>query len=326
MGKLKKTITEIKSRKGSGKKQIPNIQIHKPYSGLDRIPRGSAPDTIVPGCLVLEGGAFRGLYTQGLLDAWMENGINLQCTIGVSAGALAGLNYLSGQIGRSARANLGSRHNPDYIGAGAVVKSHSLIRLDFLLKDYNKIEPLDKLRFLSLDRRYVAVATNCRTGKASYLERTNCMSILDAMKASASMPYVTPMVDVDGVPHLDGGCSDPVPFQWAIDQGYEKIIVVKTRDRAFRKPIKEKKNAGLGIYRHYPEFEKALETMNPRYNADMDRIDQLEKDGRLFVIAPKNPITIERVESDVEKLGKLYWVGYNEGLEYIPEVKKYLGL
>lgn len=323
MGKLKKTISKMK-KKRSGK-QIPTIQRHRPYSGLDRIPRGSAPDTIVPGCIVLEGGAFRGLYTQGLLDAWMENGINLQCTIGVSAGALAGLNYLSGQIGRSARANLGSRHNPDYIGAGAVVKSHSLIRLDFLLKDYNRIEPLDKLRFLSLDRRYVAVATNCITGKASYLERTNCMSILDAMKASASMPYVTPMVDIDGVPHLDGGISDPVPFQWALDQGYERIIVVKTRDRSFRKPISEKKRTGLGIYRHYPELERSLETMNSRYNEEMDRIEELERAGRLFVIAPKNPITIERVESDVEKLGKLYWVGYNEGLECIPAVRKYLG-
>lgn len=295
----------------------------KQFSRLDEIPRGVAPDTITPGCLVLEGGAFRGLYTQGVLDAWMEEGLNFQCTIGVSAGALAGLNYLSGQIGRSARANLSSRHNSDYIGAGAVVKSLSLIRLDFLLKDYNAIEKLDHIRFLSPSRRYVAVATNCLTGKPSFLERNNCLSLLDAMKASASMPYVTPMVDIDGTPHLDGGVSDPVPFEWALEQGYEKIVVIRTRDRSFRKPILEKKR-NIGIYRHYPEFEESLLKMNETYNAQIDELDRLEKEGRLFIVAPKKPVTIGRVESDVEKLGNLYFEGYEEGKEYIDSVRKYL--
>ncbi|MCR5732910.1 MAG: patatin family protein [Sphaerochaetaceae bacterium] len=299
------------------------LATHKPYSRLNDIPKGSAPETIIPGCLVLEGGAFRGLYTQGLLDAWMEEGLNFQCTIGVSAGALAGLNYVAGQIGRSARANLSSRHNRDYIGAGAVVKSHSLIRLDFLLKDYNNIERLDHLRFLSPDRRYVAVATNCLTGEPSFLERSNCMSLIDAMKASASMPYVTPMVDVDGTPHLDGGVSDPIPYTWAIEQGYGKIIVVKTRDRSFRKPIQEKKHK-LGIYRHYPAFESALSNMSENYNKQMDELEKLEKEGKLLLIAPKKPVNVSRVEPDVEKLGKLYWEGYQEGKDYIEEVRKYI--
>lgn len=117
------------------------------YSKLGSIPTGYAPDRIVEGCLVLEGGAFRGMYTQGALDAWMQRGLNFQCTLGVSAGALAGVSYVSGQIGRSARANLGHRHDKAYIGTDALRKSKSLIRLDFLLNDYNAIEPLDETRF-----------------------------------------------------------------------------------------------------------------------------------------------------------------------------------
>ncbi|MBQ1756828.1 MAG: patatin-like phospholipase family protein, partial [Erysipelotrichaceae bacterium] len=150
------------------------------------------------GCLVLEGGAFRGLYTAGVLDAWMQNDINFRCTIGVSAGALTGTNYMAGQIGRTARANLGYRHDSNFVGMESVRKAHSVIRLDFLFKDYNAIEMLNVRRFFDPDRRFVAVATNCDTGKPVYFDRDYCGNIFEAIKASASMPFVTPMVNVDG--------------------------------------------------------------------------------------------------------------------------------
>ena len=200
------------------------------YSKLGSIPTGYAPDRIVEGCLVLEGGAFRGMYTQGALDAWMQRGLNFQCTLGVSAGALAGVSYVSGQIGRSARANLGHRHDKAYIGPDALRKSKSLIRLDFLLNDYNAIEPLNEVRFNDPRRRFLAEATDCRTGEAVFWERGQC-DIFSAAKASASMPFVTPMVNVDGIPCLDGGCSCGIPFDWALGQGYEKIVVIRTRHR-----------------------------------------------------------------------------------------------
>ena len=147
---------------------------HDVYSCLSAIPTGEAGERIVRGCLVLEGGAFRGLYTQGALDAWMQREINFSCTVGVSAGALAGMSYVSGQIGRSARANLGHRHDSDYIGTGAIKKSRSLIRLDYLLNDYNAIEPLNAARFLDPKRRFVVEATNCRTGEPIFWERGSC--------------------------------------------------------------------------------------------------------------------------------------------------------
>ena len=122
---------------------VKKVREEKKYSGLDTIPDGRASDVITEGCLVLEGGAFRGVYTQGLLDFWMQNDINFRTVIGVSAGALSSAAYMSGQIGRSARVNLGNRHNSNYIGVKALRKAHSPIRLDFAIYYYDEIEPLD---------------------------------------------------------------------------------------------------------------------------------------------------------------------------------------
>ena len=184
----------------------------KTYNELSKIPHGHADKSITPGCIVVEGGAFRGLYNQGVLDALMENNINFACTIGTSAGALAGFNYVAGQIGRSARANLTYRHYTDYVGRGALAHAYSPIRLDFLFNDYNAIEPFDEKTFFSPERRFVAVATDCTTGKTAYFEKGKCRDIFSAIKASASMPSISPMIDVDGRPCLDGGCSCRIPI------------------------------------------------------------------------------------------------------------------
>ena len=167
---------------------------------LAGIPHGRASEALVPGCLVLEGGAFRGLYTQGYLDAMMENGLNLSCVIGVSAGALAGVNYVSGQIGRSARTNLAYRHDSRYIGARSLLHSHSLLDVGFLTEERGVLEPLDRARFDRPEQRYVAVATDCETGEATYFEKGKCGDILLAARASATMPFLSPVVMIDGTP------------------------------------------------------------------------------------------------------------------------------
>ena len=204
----------------------------KVYSHLTEIPSGKAGSSITEGCLVLEGGAFRGLYTQGFLDAMMVNDINMRCTIGVSAGALGGMNYVAGQIGRSARTNLRFRHDSRYVGAKAVVHSHSLLDVSFLTEERGILEPLDKERFMQPDRQFIAVATNCLNGKAAYFEKGRCSDILQAVRASATMPFISPMVKIDGIPYLDGGCSCKIPYRWALKKGFKKIIVIKTRESA----------------------------------------------------------------------------------------------
>lgn len=294
------------------------------YSGLGRIPEGQASENLLQGCLVLEGGAFRGLYTQGFLDAMMQNGLNLSCVIGVSAGALGGMNYVSGQIGRSARINLTFRRDPRYVGRKAFVHSHSLLDVGFLTDDRGILEPLDKKRFYRPEQRFIAVATNCLTGETTYFEKGKCTNIMEAVKASATMPYISPMVMIDDVPYLDGGCSCKIPYQWAIDQGFEKIVVIRTREADFRKTEKES-GIALKHYRKYPEFAKKLAVSNADYNAQCDETEKLHSEGRLFRFAPSQPVTVGRVEKDMEKLGELYFLGYNDCMKQIEDLKTYLG-
>ena len=293
------------------------------YSRIDEIPNGMASEELTEGCLVLEGGAFRGLYTQGYLDALMLNNINFQTVIGCSAGAMAGMNYVAGQIGRSARANLGYRHESSFIGVESLKRAHSVIRLDFLLKDYNGIELINIRRFYDPRRRFVAVCTDCDTGETLYFDRDYCGNIADAVKASASMPFVTPMVNVDGKMCLDGGASCKIPYQWAIDQGYEKIVVIKTRENGFRKKVSDKKSAQR-IYRNHQAFAEKVDESSAAYNRQCDELEELNASGRMLVIAPSQKVTVRRVEGNMEKLGNLYWLGYNDALANMDQLKEYL--
>ncbi len=297
----------------------------KVYSRLAEIPAGTAGNSITEGCLVLEGGAFRGLYTQGFLDAMMVNDINMRCVIGVSAGALAGVNYVSGQIGRSARINLGFRHDSRYVGAKAIVHSRSLLDIGFLTEERGILEPFDHERFMQPNRRFIAVTTNCRTGKTTYFEKGKCEDIFMAVRASATMPYISPMVKIDGVPHLDGGCSCKIPYRWALRHKYEKIIVIKTREPSFRKKGKISSTA-LKVYRKYPEFAKKLALSSLAYNRQCDIIEKLHQEGRLLRFAPSVPVTVSRVEGDMKKLGDLYWLGWNDCLQNLGVMKRYLGI
>ncbi len=295
----------------------------KVYAKLNEIPTGHAKGKLTKGCLVVEGGAFRGLYNQGVMDFFMENGLNFECVIGVSAGAMAALNYASGQIGRSARCNLKFRHDPDYIGTQAMLHAHSPLNIDFALQPNEKLDKLDENSFYDPRRRYIAVATDCGTGKTMYFEKGKCRDILKAIKASASMPYVSPMVDVDGYKCLDGGCSCHIPFRWALDQGYENVVVIKTRERGYRKK-ESTKDYALRFYKDNPEFAKKLMSMEADYNKECDEIDRLEKEGRIFVIAPSEHVTVKRVESNMNKLGNLYWLGYNDAKKNFFALNKYL--
>ena len=200
----------------------------KAYSGVAALPTGQYTGPLTPGCMVLEGGAFRGVYTSGVLDALLQAGIQMQCTIGVSAGALTGLNYVAGQIGRAARINLTYRHDPRYVGPKALRRNRGVIGFDFLFDTVNQWEPFDEATFARTDRRFLAVATDCTTGRAVYFEKGACPALFQAVRASASMPFVSKPVWIDGMPYLDGGCADKIPYAWALAAGFEKIIVVRT--------------------------------------------------------------------------------------------------
>jgi len=281
------------------------------YSHIGEIPDGSAAEPNIEGCLVLEGGAFRGLYTEGFLDVLMLLNLNLTCVVGVSAGALSGMNYVSGQIGRAARINLSFRHDQRYVGVGALLRAHSVLDVGFITEDRGILEPFDYDRFMASPMRYVAVATNCVTGKPTYFEKGETEDIMLASRASATMPYLSPMVEMDGIPYLDGACSCKIPYEWALDQGYERILVVRTRDKAFRREISDGKLAQR-FYHAYPELISALAGIDDYYNRQCDDLERLHEEGVLFHATPTEPITIGKIEGDLERLGDLYWLGVHD--------------
>lgn len=295
------------------------------YSRLDGLPSGTAPQTVTPGCLVLEGGAWRGLYTAGVLDALMEAGINFQTVIGVSAGAMSSLNYMSGQIGLSARINLSYRHDSNYCGSGAMKTDHGITGFTYFFDHILQENPLNLDRLYDPARRLVVVATNCETGKAEYFDRDEC-DIYKAVQASATVPYISRPVIIDGTPYLDGGCAAKIPYRWAVRRQFPKIMVVRTRDRKFRKTMEENHRLrNRVLYAHkYPNLERALDTTTQRYNRLVDEISRDEESGRIFVQAPSWPVTITAFEGDVETLGSLYWRGYYEMQEDLGRLREYL--
>ena len=186
--------------------------------------------------LLLEGGSLRGLYTAGVLDTFMENDIYFPAVAGVSAGTLNAMNYVAHQPGRAASINLRYRHDGRYFGPKAALRGGSLFGLNFMLHDVKKEVPFDEEAFANGGMRLIAVATNVKTGKPAYFEKGKTdFDFNEAARASASLPLASVPVMLDGQPYLDGGCSCPIALNWALQQGFEKIVVVATRQKGFRK-------------------------------------------------------------------------------------------
>lgn len=277
--------------------------------------------------LLLEGGSLRGLFTAGVLDTFMENDVYFPAVAGVSAGALNALNYVSHQPGRSASINLRYRHDGRYFGPKAALRGGSLFGLNFMLYDVKKEVPYDEDTYAHGGMRMIAVATNAETGKAAYFEKGKTdFDFNEAVRASASLPLASAPVMLDGQPYLDGGCACPIALNWALEQGFEKIVVVTTRENGFRKKQPGQRMVDLydDFYGDKPLFLATMLTQEMRYNALMDQLDELEESGRVFCVRPQEPITIGRFEGDTEKLLALYNRGHREGREVLAGMQAYL--
>ena len=300
----------------------------KTWSGYESIPSGHASDDVIPGCLVLEGGSFRGCYSAGVLDVFMENGINLQTTIGTSAGALLGYNYVAGEIGRAARVNLGYRHDSRYFGPFTAARNRGVVGFDFILNDIEEELPFDRERFDDPRRRLLVTVTNCETGQVQYCEKGITPDFQKAVQASASMPFVSEMVSVGGVPCLDGGCTVKIPYQWALDNGFEKIVVVRTRPISFRRPAESARFSELSerFYKNYPKLTEQLLRQSEQYNHACDELEKLQDEGRIMMLCPSGSIVVSTLEGDMEKLGALYLLGRCDAKLMLPQLKQYLDL
>ena len=228
--------------------------------------------------LVLEGGGLRGVFTCGVLDYFMDNGIRFPFTVGVSAGACNGLSYMSGQRGRAKASNIDLMEKYHYVGLKYLLTQKCIMDFKLLFEDFpEKIIPYDYDRYFSNPDRFVMVTTNCLTGKAEYLEE----------KSSSARVIV----------------------EYAMSQGYEKLVVVLTRNKGYRKPDSKMPLAKIA-YRKYPNLQNALRNRNAVYNKTMDLIESLEDQGRITVIRPIKPVEVDRMEKDTTKLTALYEEGY----------------
>ena len=261
--------------------------------------------------LVLEGGGLRGVFTCGVLDCFMDKGIRFPFTVGVSAGACNGLSYMSGQRGRAKSSNIDLMDKHHYVGFKYLLTQGCIMDYKLLFEDFpKKIIPYDYEAYFANTDRFVMVTTNCLTGKAEYLEeKSDSKRVMDIVRASSSLPYVTKITYVDGVPMLDGGIADSIPVEYAKSQGYERMVVILTRNKGYRKNEKQLPVPKV-IYRKYPELRKTLASRNAQYNRTMEMIERLEEEGSLTVIRPGHPIEVDRMEKDTDKLRALYQEGY----------------
>lgn len=261
--------------------------------------------------LVLEGGGMRGIFTVGVLDYLMDHHISFPYVIGVSAGASNGISYISRQRGRSYFSNIELLKKHNYIGWKNLLSGRGYIDLDFLFYEYpDRYYPFDYKTYEASPTRFVMVVSNCLTGRAEYIEeKQDRKRLLDACKASCSLPVMCPLSWLDGKPMVDGGVCDSIPIRHAQEEGYRKNVIILTRNKGYRKPDKDFHLPSF-IYRKYPAIREALRLRYKSYNHTLDYIDKLEAEDKVLVIRPQRPIEVGRTERDTRKLQALYEEGY----------------
>ena len=264
--------------------------------------------------LVLEGGGMRGVFTSGVLDAFMKHNLTFPYIVAVSAGACNGMSYVSHQPRRARISNIDYLARYKYIGLRHLVTQGCIFDRELLYDKFpNQYLPFDFDTFFSSPMTFEMVTTNCLTGQPMYLsERHDRQRALDIVRASSSLPYVSKIVDVDGIPMLDGGIVDSIPLQHAIDMGHPTNVLVLTRNRGYRNTGKDMKIPRF-IYRKYPRLRVALSRRLAAYNAQLEYVERMEDEGRVICIRPERPMEVDRIEKDIAKLERLYEEGFALG-------------
>ena len=274
--------------------------------------------------LVLEGGGMRGMFSAGVLDVLMDEQISFDAVTGVSAGALFGVNFLSGQRGRALRYNMNYGSYKEYMGLYPLLKEGNIVGTDFA---YNKVprelDVFDNEAFKKSNIPFYAVVTNVATGKPEYIQITDIFEQMDTLRASASMPMVSKNVKINGNEYLDGGISDSIPTTLFENKGFDKIVVILTRDINYRKKPTSKLVLDLFLSK-YPKIKEQMLLRHINYNDKIERLLKLEKEGRIFIIRPEKPLTIGRTEAKKEALQETYDIGVKACRDNIDSLKKYL--
>lgn len=276
--------------------------------------------------LVLEGGAMRGLFTAGVMDVLMENGIVFDGIVGVSAGAAFGCNYKSGQIGRVLRYNTTYCQDWRYCSFRSLIKTGDLYGADFCYHELpEQLDLFDDEAFQKNPADFYAVCTDCESGEPVYKKIQSAQyTDLEWIRASASMPLVSRIVDINGQKLLDGGIADSIPLRFMENSGYANNVVVLTQPRSYRK----KKNSLLPLMKlalkKYPKVVDAMARRHINYNETLDYIRKQEQAGKVFVISPDEKLDIGRTEKDPDKLRAVYAIGRKAAEAKLGELKRFL--
>lgn len=268
--------------------------------------------------LVLEGGGMRGVFTSGVLDAFMKHEVYFPYVVAVSAGACNGLSYMSQQPRRARWSNIDMLQKYDYISLRSLIVNGSIFDPEILYERFpNEIVPFDYDTYERNPAVFEAVTTNCKTGRAMYLsEKHDHRRLTQIVKASSSLPFVAHITTVDGIPMLDGGIVDSIPIVRAIDTGHQENVVVLTRNRGYRSSEPDIKIPKF-IYGNYPRLRVALSHRTEEYNKQLDLIERMEDWGEIIVIRPERPLEVGRICENVEKLERLYEEGFRLGERFI---------
>ena len=279
--------------------------------------------------LVMEGGARRGLFTSGVLDFFMEKGLYLPYVAGSSAGACNANSYISRQIGRMCACGIPQNKSEDMINWRSILCKRSVLDMDLIFDHMpNRIYPFDFDTYFQSPIRCEYTVTTCLTGQVEYMdERQDKNRLLQILRASCSLPLMTKMVEIDGVPYCDGGVADAVPVFRAMKQGYQKNIVILTRERGYRKDAPgPSRKLYQAVFHKYPRLYETMMNRHIKYNRLMDYLEQQEEEqtGRVLVIRPTMP-AISRLERDRKKLGQFYMHGYRTAEAMWPQIMEYVG-
>lgn len=275
--------------------------------------------------LVLEGGGMRGMYTIGALDRFMTANICFDYVIGVSAGACNGVSYVAGQKGRNYRVNTKHIRDKRYISLSNLFNERSLFGMDFLFKTVpDELEPFDYDAFMQSPTEFVVGVTDVNLGRPDYFYKADCFHDTTPLRASSSIPCFSPMVKYRGKQYLDGGTADPIPFKKALADGCDRVVVILTRNRAYRKAPESLRPLYRTMYHDYPALVELLDRRYLIYNRTLEDLRQLESQGKAIVIAPENPLEIGRFENNPARLSAAAQLGYRDAANSEGAIRAFL--
>lgn len=286
---------------------------------------GALPHTVG---VVFEGGGFRGHYTEGVFDVWLEEGIGATHTVGVSAGATFGCNFKSCQLGRAVRYNKRFCNDPRYAGMRSLLTTGNLFNREFAFGRLPwELDVFDVGTYAANPMRFTVVATDIQTGEPVYHDvNRGDEEDVEWMRASSAIPALSHPVELEGRLLLDGGTADSIPFRWMLDQGYDRCVVVCTQPEGYRKEPNGLMPALRVLLHRYPKLVELLANRHERYNAQLDELARLEREGKVFVIRPSESVKTPLSVKDPAILDRVYQVGRRDGKATLDALRAYLGM